>query len=67
MFNGNPQKIGRYLGSFYSLKFPDNSIDVVLLAQAFHHAHHPLRLLKEMDRVLRVGGTECVNENETGG
>lgn len=49
-------KIRRYLGSFYDLKFPNACMDVVFMSQAFHHAHSPLRLLLECDRVLKKGG-----------
>jgi SAM-dependent methyltransferase len=56
MFGGDWTKISRKLGSFYDLKFDDSSLDVVFLSSAFHHAENPLRLLTEIDRVLRPGG-----------
>jgi len=56
MFGGNWTKISRNLGSFYELRFDDSSLDVVFLSSAFHHAENPLRLLTEIDRVLRPGG-----------
>ena len=56
MFGGDWAKISRNLGSFYELKFDDSSLDVVFLSSAFHHAENPLRLLTEVDRVLRPGG-----------
>jgi SAM-dependent methyltransferase len=56
MFGGNWTKISRNLGSFYQLKFDDVSLDIVFLSSAFHHAENPLRLLTEIDRVLRPGG-----------
>lgn len=56
MMEGDEQKLHRYLGSFYDLKFEDKSIDIILLAQAFHHANRPLHLLVECDRVLKDGG-----------
>lgn len=56
MFHGVPEKIKRYIGSFYDLDFQDESMDVVFLSQAFHHADQPLRLLGEIDRVIRKGG-----------
>ncbi len=56
MFGGDAAKVKRSLGSFYELKFPPQSLDVVFLASAFHHAANPLRLLTETDRVLRPGG-----------
>jgi SAM-dependent methyltransferase len=56
MFGGNWAKISRNLGSFYELKFGNSSLDIVFLSSAFHHAENPLRLLTEIDRVLRPGG-----------
>jgi len=56
MFGGNWTKLSRNLGSFYELRFGDSSLDVVFLSSAFHHAENPLRLLTEIDRVLRPGG-----------
>lgn len=57
MFKGNPDKIYRYIGSFYDLGFEAESMDIVFLSQAFHHADQPLKLLAEIDRVTRKGGT----------
>lgn len=56
MLSGNGDKIFRYLGSFYKLGFQDNSMDVVYMSQAFHHADKPLNLLVECDRVLKSRG-----------
>jgi SAM-dependent methyltransferase len=56
MFKGEPAKLKRHLGSFYSLGFENASMDVVLLSAAFHHASNPLRLLVEIDRVLKPNG-----------
>jgi len=53
---GNAEKIDRYLGSFYDLKLPDMSVDVIFLSQAFHHAEEPNQLLEEMSRVLKSDG-----------
>ncbi len=47
-------------GSFLDLKLPDRSQDVVLMAQAFHHCDEPVRLLKEVDRVLKPEGLVIV-------
>ena len=57
MMQGDENKIHRYIGSFYDLKFDDESLDVVFLSQAFHHADRPLNLLVECDRVLKPGGS----------
>lgn len=56
MLSGEDNKIFRHLGSFYDLHFDDNSIDIIYLSQAFHHADNPLRLLIECDRVLKSRG-----------
>jgi SAM-dependent methyltransferase len=56
MLSGESDKIFRYLGSFYDLKFEDNSLDIIYMSQAFHHADAPLRLLYECDRVLKNNG-----------
>lgn len=56
MFDGDPRKIKRYIGSFYELGLPDKSMDIVFLSQAFHHSDQPLKLLLEIDRVTRKGG-----------
>jgi ubiquinone/menaquinone biosynthesis C-methylase UbiE len=56
MFKGEAAKLRRNLGSFYELSFRDASMDVVVISSAFHHAASPLRLLMEIDRVLKPGG-----------
>ena len=67
MFSGHAKKIRRYLGSFYHLQLPPQSMDVVLLSHAFHHADRPLELLRECDRVLKPGGRIIVSgEHEIG-
>jgi SAM-dependent methyltransferase len=67
MFHGDPTKLRRNLGSFYNLQFDDESMDVVFISAAFHHASSPLRLLTEIDRVLKPGGTlMLIGENLIG-
>ena len=56
LFAGNEEKISRYLGSFYDLKFESESIDVIFAVQAFHHADRPLDLLAECSRVVKSDG-----------
>ena len=56
MFDGNPDKLKRYLGSFYNTKFESQKMDIVLLNQAFHHADDPINLLKECSRILKPDG-----------
>lgn len=52
-------KVVLALGSFYEIALPDKSLDFVLLSQAYHHADDPIRLLREVHRVLRPDGL-CV-------
>lgn len=56
MFQANPTKIRRYVGSFYETKFESESLDVVFLTQAFHHADRPFHLLQEVRRILKANG-----------
>lgn len=56
MLDGDEEKTSRYLGSFYDIKLPDSSVDVVFMSQAFHHADRPFHLLQQCDRVLKPGG-----------
>lgn len=56
MLHGKENKLFRYLGSFYDLKFEDKSMDILYLSQAFHHADAPIKLLIECDRVLKNDG-----------
>ena len=52
----DPNIIELCLGSFYDLKIEDNSLDIVFLCQAFHHAKYPDKLLSEIRRVLKRKG-----------
>jgi ArsR family transcriptional regulator len=47
-------------GDIEELPLPDGSHDVVVMSQALHHAHDPLRALREARRVLVPGGTLLV-------
>ena len=50
------EKVIRVLGDFAEIKLEDNSVDVVVMCQAFHHAVQVEKLLKEVVRVLSPGG-----------
>jgi ubiquinone/menaquinone biosynthesis C-methylase UbiE len=52
----NSKSIELCLGSFYELKFKNNSLDFILLSQAFHHADNPIALLNEIKRVIKDDG-----------
>ena len=68
MFDADTRKIRRYLGSFYDVKLPAASIDVVFLSHAFHHADKPSALLAECDRILKPNGRiVVVGEHRIGG
>lgn len=56
----DPHRVALCLGSFYDLKVDDQSIDFVILCQAFHHASDPKKLLAEIFRVLRPEGTVLI-------
>lgn len=59
MFNHNqiePARVRLCFGSFYELKVPTETLDFVMMSQAFHHAFEPEKLLIEINRVLKPGG-----------
>jgi ubiquinone/menaquinone biosynthesis C-methylase UbiE len=55
-YNINPNNVELCLGSFYDLKLTDNTLDFIVLCQAYHHADDPKRLLKEIHRVIKDAG-----------
>lgn len=60
MLGGEPLKIKRYIGSFYETKFSKDSVDIVFLMQAFHHASKPFQLLVEIGRILKISGCAII-------
>ncbi len=52
----NPEKLFLCLGSFYDIKLPSESLDFVVMSQAFHHADDPDKFLQEASRVLKKEG-----------
>lgn len=56
MLDGEEGKVFRYIGSFYDLKLPEDSIDIIFMSQAFHHAEQPELLLKGCRRILKTSG-----------
>ncbi|MDA9604853.1 class I SAM-dependent methyltransferase [Candidatus Pelagibacter sp.] len=58
---GVPEKIKRYIGSFYSTKISKESVDIIYLFQAFHHADKPIFLLNESFRILKNGGIVIIS------
>ncbi len=52
-----PEQVRLFLGDSESLPFPDNSFDVVYCNDSFHHYPAPQKVLREVHRVLKQGGT----------
>ena len=44
------------LGDIEAVPLEDESVDLVLLSQALHHAQHPNKAIDESQRILRKGG-----------
>ena len=49
--------IGYLVGDFGALPFSDDSVDHVFSMEAFYYAANPHETLREVERVLRPGGT----------
>jgi SAM-dependent methyltransferase len=54
-----------HTGDIASLPFDDNTFDLVWCAQSMYTLPDPLSALRELRRVVRVGGTAAVFENDT--
>jgi ArsR family transcriptional regulator len=50
------------LGDIEKVPLPDRSVDLAILSQALHHAHHPQTAVDEAFRILRPGGQLLVLE-----
>ena len=48
------------LGDIEDVPLPDRSVDLAILSQALHHAHHPQVAVNEAFRILRPGGQLAV-------
>ncbi len=53
-------------GDVYALEFDDESFDVVFAHQVLQHLSDPVAALREMGRVLRVGGLLAVRDADYG-
>jgi len=53
-------------GSGLDLPFRDGTFDTVLCTQVLEHTPEPLRMMKEIARVLRPGGTLLLSAPQTG-
>ena len=45
------------LGNVEAVPFPDQSLDLVISTLSLHHWTHPVKVLDEIERVLKPGGT----------
>jgi ubiquinone/menaquinone biosynthesis C-methylase UbiE len=55
-----PENVRFLEGDALELKFPSDSFDIVSTARTLHHIERPERVLSEMSRVLKPGGTMLV-------
>lgn len=44
----------------YDYPFPDNHFDIIISGSTLEHVRHPWRWIKEVARVLKVGGRVCI-------
>lgn len=66
LMNGDISKIERVQGLFTPLLLKDNSIDLLVISSAAHHADNLVSLLNEFHRVLKPGGSLVIlNETPT--
>ena len=56
----DPARIVLAHGSFYDLKIESGTLDFAFMSQALHHADDASRLLSEVRRVLRPGGSVII-------
>ncbi len=54
------------LGRLAEQRYPDESFDLVLMNHVIEHVHDPLGTLREIRRLLRVGGTLAVTTPNAG-
>lgn len=52
----NLQNIKTILGTDFSPKLPDNSVDAVFICDTYHHFEYPQRMLTSIHRALKPGG-----------
>src|SRR5215211_463093 len=58
LMGGNFAKLDVVCGDFLPLLLDDDSVDVAVMASAFHHCGEPDQLLHELHRIVRTDG--CV-------
>ncbi len=57
-----PKEVTLKVASVEQLPFPDNSFDMVVNTEAFHHFPEPKAAIKEMARVLKKEGLLCISD-----
>lgn len=55
-----PNQVALVHGSMLDLKISNETQDIVLLSQAFHHTNEPISLLREIRRVLKDDGAVVI-------
>lgn len=55
-FNAKMEKIQRVIGDFNNIQLPDESLDLILEIDSYHHSEEPELSAKEAFRVLKPGG-----------
>jgi|Deesub1362A_J573_1020465.scaffolds.fasta_scaffold03306_3 SAM-dependent methyltransferase len=50
------QKRPVIFGDMHDLEFPDDSFDAIYCSHSLEHAYDPIKALKELVRVLKIGG-----------
>ncbi len=56
-------KLGRniFCGEIYDAHLEDNFFDIILLNHAFEHIHEPVKMIRELDRILASNGYVAIN------
>ncbi|GJQ48165.1 MAG: hypothetical protein HKUEN01_05510 [Candidatus Kuenenia stuttgartiensis] len=56
MQSAKRQDIKFYKGDIYNVQFPDNHFDCIYMDSVLEHLFYPVNYLKELNRILKVGG-----------
>jgi ubiquinone/menaquinone biosynthesis C-methylase UbiE len=57
---GLEDQVDFHLGNAEKIPFPDQSLDLVISTASLHHWNDPVKVLNEIDRVLKPGGAYYV-------
>ena len=58
--SGLEERVDFRLGNVEQIPFPDQSLDLVISTASLHHWNDPVKVLNEVDRVLKPGGAYYV-------